>query len=81
MTGLYVNIPSLKIYLQPPLMFVGFNILMMLMVIIKMIIAGIIFLGIFVEFFKNWRFKKIFFSDIKKSHLLEQTYVIIVKNN
>ena len=81
MTGLYVNIASLKIYLQPPLMFVGFNILMMLMVIIKMIIAGIIFLGIFVEFFKNWRFKKIFFSDIKKSHLLEQTYVIIVKNN
>ena len=83
MTGLYVNIPSLKIYLQPPLMFVGFKILMtmMLMIIIKMIIAAIIFLGIFVEFFKNWRFKKIFFSDIKKSHLLEQTYVIIVKNN
>ena len=76
MTGLYVNIPSLKIYLQPPLMFVGFKILMtmMLMIIIKMIIAAIIFLGIFVEFFKNWRIKKKY-SDIKKSHLLEQTYV------
>ena len=63
MTGLYVNIPSLKIYLQPPLMFVDFKILMtmMLMIIIKMIIAAIIFLVIFVGFFKNWRFKKIFF--------------------
>ena len=54
-------------------MFVGFKILMtmILMIIIKMIIAAIIFLVIFVELFKNWRFKKIFFSDIKKSHLLE----------
>ena len=63
MTGLYVNIASLKIYLQPPLMFVGFRILimMMLMIIIKRIIAAIIFCGIFVEFFKNWRFKRYVF--------------------
>ena len=68
MTGLYVNIPSLKIYLQPPLMFVGFKILMtmMLMIIIKMIIVAIIFLVIFVEFFKKWRIKKIFFLISRK---------------
>ena len=74
MTGLYVNIPSLKIYLQPPLMFVGFKILMtmMLMIIIKMIIAAILFLVIFVELFCEKQFiyvcKRDTHSSIHKGH-------------